>query len=174
MFTFTSALRWLGLSLLEHFEALLDDRQGLYQIALQADEHVRGVLVGPAHGLVRFRLRPVEHLLCPRFRLAQDGLVLQQQRRLLLRRADDLLRFLAQRADDTAGIGATPRRSPSRARESRRAGRRADACAAPAPPRSRRAQAQDAAWGARASLRGPGYPRTAGRRKRDRTVRRHR
>src|SRR5436190_1926016 len=84
--------RWgPGRPLLEHFEALLDDRQGLHEVALQTHKDVRGVLVGSAHRLFGLVLRLVEELLRLRLRLSQDGLILQEQRRLLLSRADDLL-----------------------------------------------------------------------------------
>ena len=47
------------------------------------------------HRLFRFPLRLVEQVLRPRLGLAQDRLILQQERRLLLCGADDLLRLFA-------------------------------------------------------------------------------
>src|SRR3982074_3155311 len=47
---------WFGTPLLEHFEALLHDREGLHEVALEPDQHVRRVLVSAAHRLVGLRL----------------------------------------------------------------------------------------------------------------------
>src|ERR1700704_6779127 len=43
---------WFGAPLLEHFEALLDDRERLHEVALEADEPVGGVLIRATHRLV--------------------------------------------------------------------------------------------------------------------------
>src|SRR5512141_2003667 len=52
MITVLVSCRGPGRPLLEHFEALLDDRQRLHEVTLQAHEDIRGVLIGPAHRLL--------------------------------------------------------------------------------------------------------------------------
>src|ERR1700687_489764 len=93
-----------GCPLLEHFKALLDDRQRLHEIALQAHEDVRGVLVRSAHRLFGLVLSLLEQLLRLRLRVAQDRLVLQEQGRLLVRRADDLFGHVSRFAEHAVSL----------------------------------------------------------------------
>src|SRR5438876_1940782 len=84
-----------GAPFLEHLEALLHDREGLHEVALEADEHVGRVLIRAAHRLVGLRLRDPVHVAGARLGFSEDRLVLQQDRCLLLGRADDLLALFA-------------------------------------------------------------------------------
>src|SRR5213594_1852823 len=118
IFTFHLALRALphqgllplGLcaTLFQDFEALLDDRKCLHKVALESDEDVRGVLVGAVHGLLGLCLRPVEHVLRARLGLADDRLILQQERCLFLSCADDLLGLLARLREHAVALLVDP------------------------------------------------------------------
>src|SRR5438477_543738 len=101
---------WFGTPLLEHLEALLHDRERLHEIAFEADEHVGRVLVRATHRLVGFRLRVQLHVAGAVLRVAQDRLVLKEDRCLLLCRADDLLGLLASLLHDALALLHDPAR----------------------------------------------------------------
>src|SRR5581483_9644011 len=71
---------------------------------------VGGVLIGAAHRVLGLRLRMLDDLLRLYLGLPQDRLVLQEQRRLFLRGADDLLRLLASLREHPLGLLIDPPR----------------------------------------------------------------
>src|SRR5438477_1839437 len=101
---------WFGTPLLEHLEALLHDRKGLHEIAFEADQHVGRVLVRATHGLVGFRLRVQLHVAGAVLRVAEDRLVLKEDRCLLLCGADDLLGLFASLLHDALALLHDPAR----------------------------------------------------------------
>jgi hypothetical protein len=100
----------LGSPLVEHRDPLLDARERLDEVALEADEDVDRVLVGAPPDLVGVALRPLDD----REALGVGGLgeapLVDEERRLLLRATDDSLGFLLRLVDDPLALGVDPLR----------------------------------------------------------------
>jgi hypothetical protein len=99
-----------GPPLVEHRDALLDAGERLHEVALEADEDVDRVLVGSAPDLVRVALRPLDDREALRVGGLGEAALVDEERRLLLRAADDPLGFLLRLLDDPLALGVDPLR----------------------------------------------------------------